>query len=556
MTKNNHKIDKKEYGTRVKSSLFSATDLHWSTVIADELIKVFPNEEIYTSAAGISPSGVVHFGNFRDVMTAFAVSEGLKNKGKKTRLIFSWDDFDRFRKVPLGVDESFVKYIGMPLTSVPDPIGEMSSYAKRFETEFENAIKDLDIELEFRYQTNEYKSGKYDDLIIKAMQNRLEIADILLSFMTDIGKEEKKINPEEYRNKYYPISVYSRFNGKDNTEIIDYDGQSTITYRCLDTGEQETVDFTKEHIVKLSWKSDWPMRWFYEGVVFEPGGKDHASPGGSYDTSSLIAERIFGKIPPVFAGYEFIGIQGLGAKMSGSKGNAVTPTRLLEIYEPELLKWLYLRRLPNQAFQLTFDTEIYRQYDEFDREVVKNKEGELDDASKMALELSCSGHKNILEIENPIPFKQAVALGQIMQWNSEKLIEFLNDLNLSYSNKSIKSRLVHAKSWLETYNPSEMIVLRDDINFDYSKNMTEGAKKNIQLFREKLKDKGNSIIDLEKIMYDIPKDSNLTPKENNPLQRAFFKDIYNLLISSDAGPRLSTFLWAIDREKILGLLNI
>jgi len=39
-------------------------------------------------------------------------------------------------------------------------------------------------------------------------------------------------------------------------------------------------------------------------------------------------------------------------------------------------------------------------------------------------------------------------------------------------------------------------------------------------------------------------------------QRAFFKDVYNLLIGKDAGPRLSTFLWAANRETVLRLLDI
>ena len=82
------------------------------------------------------------------------------------------------------------------------------------------------------------------------------------------------------------------------------------------------------------------MRWKYEGVVFEPGGHDHASPGGSYDVSSVVSKTVFDYEPPIFVEYKFVGIQGLGSKMSGSKGNAVSPLELLDVYEPELLKWL------------------------------------------------------------------------------------------------------------------------------------------------------------------------------------------------------------------------
>jgi lysyl-tRNA synthetase class I len=40
------------------------------------------------------------------------------------------------------------------------------------------------------------------------------------------------------------------------------------------------------------------------------------------------------------------------------------------------------------------------------------------------------------------------------------------------------------------------------------------------------------------------------------VQRAFFKDVYMLLIGRDTGPRLGTFLWASDRKQILKLLSV
>ena len=67
---------------------------------------------------------------------------------------------------------------------------------------------------------------------------------------------------------------------------------------------------------------------------FEPGGKDHASPGGSYDTSRVISQKIFGYEAPLFQGYEFIGIKGATGKMSGSSGLNLTPDTLLKLYQP------------------------------------------------------------------------------------------------------------------------------------------------------------------------------------------------------------------------------
>ncbi len=554
------------YSGRLLAQLLSSSEEHWADTVANKVLEIFPDAKMHTCAAGISPSGIVHFGNFRDIMTSYAVMKMLQKKGKKARLLFSWDDYDRFRKVPVGIDESYKKYIGMPLSAVPDPTGEFPSYARGFQTEFEKSLAEMKIELDYRYQTHEYKSGRYDKQIFYCLSKRQEIAKILLSFMSEKGKEEKKIAEKEYIAGYYPIAVYSRFTGKDTTEILAYNGGTRVKYKCLETGKEDEVDLVKERIAKLAWKIDWPMRWVEEGVTFEPGGHDHASPGGSYDTASVISQKIFDRPGPVFVGYEFIGLQGLKGKMSGSKGNAVSPATLLEIYEPRLLKWVYLRREPNQHFQLAFDSEINRQYEEFDRDAADAAKSsaeskatgmtkELSPAKKTAIELSFAD----LDAEyaaTPLPFRHAVALGQIVQWEPKKVRELLKGMDVKYDEDSIEVRLNKARAWLETYNPEETIRLRDEINHEYLETMTENAKTHMRKLHEDLQKGHKTIPKLELLVYSIPKNPKLSDKENSPLQRAFFKDIYQLLIGKDTGPRLATFLWAVEREKVLKLLDI
>lgn len=503
---------------------------HWAKSISREILTKFPGKDPYTTAAGISPSGVVHFGNFRDVITSFAVNEALEADGLKSRTIFSWDNFDRFRKVPNNVPEDFKQYIGLPLSQVPSPEKGFKSYADYFQKPFERAMEELGIELEYKYQTDEYKSGRYDTLIFLALQKRKEIAKILLSFMTEKGRAEAGINEVEYIENYYPISVYSEFTGKDITKILSFDGKSSITYQCIETKKISTLDLSRNRMAKLAWKIDWSMRWKIEDVVFEPGGHDHASPGSSFDVSSKIAKEIFSIDPPLLAEYKFVGIQGLGTKMSGSKGNAISPGELLDIYEPSLLKWLYMRKSPDQAFSLAFDSEIYRQYDEFDREVKGNP--------------------------SPIPFKQAVALGQITQWDEKKVFRLSHDLKVDYNETSIKERLPKAKNWLEKYNSNEVIKLLESVNKKYTSTLDTKSIGQVQKLKEELIKTYDSIEDLEQLVYSIPKDSTLADKENAPAQKIFFKHIYNLLIAKNQGPRLSTFLWALDRQKVLDLLNI
>ena len=88
--------------------------MHWSEMIADRIIRRNPDKEEYVCAAGISPSGSIHIGNFRDIATSYFVVRALIKKGKKAKLLFSWDEFDRMRKVPVNVaaiDDDMEKYI-------------------------------------------------------------------------------------------------------------------------------------------------------------------------------------------------------------------------------------------------------------------------------------------------------------------------------------------------------------------------------------------------------------------------------------------------------------
>ena len=104
--------------------------MHWSDRIAPEIIRRRPDKEEYVCAAGISPSGSIHIGNFRDIATSYFVVKALRRQGKKARLLFSWDEFDRLRKIPVNVakiarpegERPWDEYIGYPYGTCPIPM--------------------------------------------------------------------------------------------------------------------------------------------------------------------------------------------------------------------------------------------------------------------------------------------------------------------------------------------------------------------------------------------------------------------------------------------------
>ena len=126
--------------------------MNWADVTAEKVIQEKGDKDSYVVAAGISPSGHIHIGNFREIITSAQVAKALRSRGKKVRFIYSWDDFDAFRKVPKDFPEDFKQYLGMPLCKVPDPHGCHKSYSEHFEKELENVIGQFDWGIEFIYQ--------------------------------------------------------------------------------------------------------------------------------------------------------------------------------------------------------------------------------------------------------------------------------------------------------------------------------------------------------------------------------------------------------------------
>src|SRR5436190_1487466 len=180
---------------------------------------------------------------------------------------------------------------------------------------------------------------------------------------------------------YYPFRPYCAACGRDDTTVTGFDDETTeITYTCA-CGVQVGPVPIAEVAGKLAWKVDWPMRWAYERVTFEPAGVDHASPGSSFTVGGELVTEIFGGEMPLHFGYAFVGTSGGSSKMSGSAGGAPTPADALEIFEAPLVRWLYARRRPEQSITLAFDQEVGRVYDEWDALSRKVANGTAESAS-------------------------------------------------------------------------------------------------------------------------------------------------------------------------------
>lgn len=507
---------------------------HWADGIVEQLVKQASKAKHFTCAAGIAPSGTVHIGHFREIITVDLVARALKEKGKKVRFIYSWDDFDRFRKVPGNMPrQNLLKdYLGLPISAVPDPHDCHKSYAEHFEKEFEAEAPKLGIKPEFICQSKEYQSCNYAKEIRFVLENKEKFRNIL-------NRHRKEPLPDSW----WPVQVYCERCMKDTTRILEWDNNFTIEYEC-ECNHHAKVDFSKKGMVKLPWRIDWPMRWHHEQVDFEPGGKEHSTPGGSRDTAKKIIEEIYKEKAPLYMMYDYIIIKGVGGKMSSSLGNVITARECLEIYEPQILRYLFASTRPNTEFSITFDQDvikIYAEYDKLEDEYFKKK---LDKKQQRIYELSQTESGKPKKIFAPA-FRQLV---EMVQLKSEKeILDFYKQgIKAKADRERTLARIKLARNWLK-YAPEQFkFKLKEELNEDILNKLSKPCRDALKELAQKL----HKLRTEEEIMKEIRETS--SRKGIKPLE--FFRSAYLVLLGKESGPRFGSLI-LLEKDKISKMLQ-
>ncbi|MHC5227773.1 lysine--tRNA ligase [Enterococcus sp. LJL99] len=517
--------------------------MHWAYELAQKLIAKHP-DEVITCASGVSPSGYIHVGNFREIATTYFVTQALTDLGGKPRFILSWDDYDRLRKIPVNVIGVSEIEIGKPYTKVTGPTdaADGESYATFFEKMFTADLARLGIQPESIYETAQYEGGAYDEQLKLVLNKRKEIYDILARFRTEAPNEEQ-------REQYYPISLYCDVCGHDSTKITDYDSASgTISYTCTE-GHNGTQVVGAGQKIKLHWKIDWPMRWCYENVAFEPGGKDHSSKNGSFDVATAVVKEIFGGKPPLYEPYDFVNIKGQTKKMSSSSGNIITLQELLQIYTPEMVFYLYAKYLPKAQFDLGLDDDVLRNYAEFERKIAGVKAGtEKDETIKQIIKLTG------VDLTADYPAFGHVVSILSLTGNDQAIAASLLQQEKEYSETELQHILPRAAYWIENDAQSRLMkVLTEKSQTNYA-TLLPAVQKEVKQFRELLV--GQPELEGQELMqavYDLTPTTDKAEKRQE--QRALFKAIYQLTLGQESGPRIPLLVEVVGREKMIELLS-
>lgn len=479
---------------------------------------------------GYGPSGLPHIGTFGEVARTTFVREAFKQLSDiPTRLFCFSDDMDGLRKVPANLpnQEMIEKHLGQPLTEVPDPYGEEPSFGHYMNKKLRSFLDKFGFEYEFMSATDHYKSGKFDDMMVKVIDKYDEIMELMLPTF----REERKST----YSPFMPISPTTGVVLQIPIEKVSKENKS-VTYKD-ENGNSVEVPVTGGSC-KLQWKPDFGMRWATLGVDYEIYGKDHMPNAGLY---SKIC-KILGGTEPTQLFYElFLGED--GSKISKSKGNGITVDEWLH-YAPIESMSLFMYQSPSKAKRLHFDV-IPKCVDEY---LTFNKKyhAETDLAKKLA-NPAYHIHAGKVPVINTygISFMLLLNLASVCNPDDKSVLwGFISKYAPAASDTSAPYLDHLAGFAINYYND---FIKANKVYLDLTDNHREILGQILQLLN--LIDADMQAEQIQEKLYDIGMQAGY---EN---LRDYFKELYQILLGQTEGPRLGSFIKLYGVSETKQLIN-
>jgi len=548
----------------------------WADVVADEIEARDPEDPIVIKG-GVSPSGVAHVGNVNEVMRGYFVAEVLRERGHEVRQVFTSDDKDPLRKVPrklanadgeivgLGdVDAGALgRNLGKPYTAIPDPFGERESYAAHFAALLRADAERLDVPIEMVSNTELYAEGAFDDAVRTVLSDLDGVREVL-------GEYQDKVDDE-----YVPFNPVCAECGTVTETVVSVDVEAeTVDYVCTDMdvgestiegcGHEGTATFREG---KLPWRLEWPAQWQVLGVDFEPFGKDHAE--GSWPSGVDLARNVFGIEPPVPMVYEWFTLG--GEALSSSAGNIVTVPELLEVLEPEVVRYFFALH-PKKARDLDIERidQLVDRFDRFERAYF----GEVDDEeltrfAERAYPFVVAGHRSasggtesrpsssgtesrsadeVREGRVRLPYTFAAVLGMVEDPAFREQLArdegHFDEDTPEWAVEEALKRVETARTWAERTDNEYNYRLQTDLpDVEFDDDVAAALDDLADFVAE-----GHDGEAIQGEMYE-------TAREHDIEVADFFAAGYRLFFDETQGPRLGEFLGELEREYVVSRLR-
>ena len=524
----------------------------WAAAVADEIEARDPAEPIVIKG-GVSPSGVAHLGNFNEIMRGYFVAEVLRDRGFEVRQVFTSDDRDPLRKLPrkladpegnivgLGdVDAGALgRNLGKPYTDIPDPFGESASYAAHFASLLKADADRLGVPVDMISNTELYEDGTFEPVVEHVLANVDEARAVLSAYQSKVDGE------------YVPFNPICGNCGKVTETVTDIDlDAGTVDYVCTDmTAGGDTIEGCAHEGTatfregKLPWRFEWPAQWQVLGVDFEPFGKDHAE--GSWPSGEDIARNVLGIEPPVPMTYEWFTLN--GEALSSSAGNVVTVPEILELLEPEVLRYFFALN-PRKARDLDLSVldQLVDDFDRFERAYV----GDVDDEAVTAFAERAYPYVVTERRDDRIrlPYTFAAVLGMTddrdLRLEMARNEGYVDDDTPEWAVEAALERVDRARAWAERMDNAYNYRIQEtlpDVEFDED---TVAALDDLADFVAAGHD-GEAI---QGEMYETARRHGVEVSE-------FFEAGYLLFFDQPQGPRLGEFLGELDSEFVVRRLR-
>ncbi|MBP9852561.1 MAG: Lysine--tRNA ligase [Patescibacteria group bacterium] len=508
--------------------------MQWLNKIVDELIARHPSGVI-TVSSGVSPSGTYHLGTLREVLTAEIIAVELRRRGREAQHLHIVDDLDVFRKVPANIPAKWEKYLGLPLADIPAPNGSGNSYADFFLQDLLDAATEMNLTMETVRAHEKYRSGYFVPAIERALENVPAIRTVL-----------EEVSGRKLNDQWTPIQIIEDGYVKSRQFVSIDTGTKTVTY--INKHDQEAMANYADGHVTMSWRVDWPARWWMLGVNGEPFGRDHATKGGSYDTGVRIAREVFGSEPPLPVPYNFINRVGDTKKMSKSAGNVITAKELLTILPPEIVWFFLLRSSPDKQLFFGEGETLLRLFDDF--AALQAKADRSEDEQHL-LDLCLQSVTQ--PVVSNVPFSHLVASYQAALKDPAKTLAIIERTEYAETARNqaetITRELAFIDNWLKQWAPDEVkFSLVEQIQ---TSDFTENEIKLFTNLAQKIADAPHDADGtwFHQAIYEQKDVLGMQPKE-------MFGALYRLIINKSSGPRAGWFLSILPRDWLLVRLRL
>jgi len=464
---------------------------------------------------GYGPSGLPHIGTFGEVARTTMMINALNHiKSIESDLITFSDDMDGLRKVPENIpnDKVLHENLGKPLTNIPDPFNKFDSFGKHNNEMLKNFLNRFNFKFNFKSSTENYKTGKFNNSLIRVLEKYEEIMEIILP---TLRSERKKT--------YCPFLPICPTTGKV-LEIAPLEINKKKGVIIFDNNGKKLETEIINGNCKLQWKVDWAMRWFTFDVDFEMYGKDLIE-------SAVLSKKIcrtLGKKPPNGFAYELF-LDEKGEKISKSKGNGITIEQWLRYASPESLS-LYMYQNPTRAKKLYSDV-VPKAVDEY-LSLIEN-------FSKQEIKEQLLNP--VWHVHNGKPPSEKIVMsfsmllnlvGSSNAENKEILWKFIQRFHpdIKSENYAILDQLTNyaINYFRDKVEPNKNYKIPDESETKALKNL---AKK-LELVKQDTKPE-----DIQTIVYSTGKENGYEKK-----LREWFILIYEVLFGSIDGPRMGFFI--------------